>query len=528
MKKLTMALIVFIWAAGAGHAQDAQTILVVDQPEVAAAVAQESPEAVPEPGKETLGAMKNVTLDFKGADIHSVLKILAQKAGVNIVATADVMGTITIKLNEIYWEKALDTIVKTNGFDYEWLNDQVIMVSTLEKLSQQRKVRAETQENEPFDTQTFVINFSKASDVKGAVEKMIGPKGKISLDSRTNTLIVTDVKSNVIKIGEVVKRLDKVTPQVMIEAKIIETTLGNAEKLGIDWNMRIAASGSKRPSTFPFTNDLTGRGSKFFPHTLVPDHLDSVTTNTYDDAGNLISSTTTETLMNRLAKGFPDVGTDAFTFGTLDFSQFQVVLDMLQSRSDTKILSNAHITALNNQEAKILVGTVVPIPKYEFSKETGNMVISGYDDKEVGVSLVVTPNINEKDFITLDIRPSVDTVIGSTGPNGERPVIATRSAVTKVMIQDGKTLVMGGLISENKLKTKKGIPVLGKIPVLDLIFGSKSDQTTKTELLIFITPHVVREGQEQPIPASSDLEQLMKDNLEPVLPAKKAHKKSKK
>ena len=185
------------------------------------------------------------------------------------------------------------------------------------------------------------------------------------------------------------------TPQVMIEAKIIETSLGSTDKLGIDWTFKIAASGEKRPTTLPFETNTIGAGRNFFPKTKVPSELQRVTTNSYDDAGNLISTTTQEQLYHSLQPGFPEVSADQFAFGTLDFSTFQAVMEFLKSRAKTKILSNPRITTLNNQEAKMMVGKVVPIPTYSYSKETGNQVISGYQDMSVGVKLIVTPYVNE-------------------------------------------------------------------------------------------------------------------------------------
>ncbi|MCX5715250.1 MAG: hypothetical protein NT033_10765, partial [Candidatus Omnitrophica bacterium] len=175
-----------------------------------------------------------VTLDFKDADIRNVLKIISYKSGINIVATPEVMGNVTIRLVGVQWEKALDTIVKTQDFGYEWLNDKVIMVSSLEKLSQQRKARQEAEVAEPVDTQTFVLNYSRAQDIKTALEKLVSPRGNITLEGRTNTVIITDIKSNLLKIGGIIKELDKMIPQVMIEARIIETSLGSTDKLGID------------------------------------------------------------------------------------------------------------------------------------------------------------------------------------------------------------------------------------------------------------------------------------------------------
>ncbi len=435
-----------------------------------------------------------VTLDFKDAEIRNVLKIISYKSGVNIVATPEVMGNVTIRLVGVQWEKALDTIVKTNDFGYEWLNDKVIMVSTLEKLSQQRKARQEAEVAEPVDTQAYVLNYSRAQDIKNALEKLVSSRGNITLEGRTNTVIITDIKSNLLKIGEIIKQLDKMTPQVMIEAKIIETSLGSTDKLGIDWTFKIAASGSKRPTTLPFEAEDIGTGRRFFPKVQAPKELRDVTVNTYSETGVVINSTTDQKIFSNLSPGFPAVSAAQFAFGTLDFSTMQVVMEFLKSRAQTKILSNPRITTLNNQEARMMVGKVVPIPTYSYSKETGNQVISGYQDMSVGVKLIVTPYINEHDYVTLNVNPSVDDIIGATGPNGERPVISTRSADTKVMIKDGQTLVIGGLISENKMNARKAIPFLGEIPILNLIFGKKEGTINRTELLIFITPHIIREA----------------------------------
>ena len=434
--------------------------------------------------------MQNVSLDFKDADIRNVLKVISLKSGVNIVYTSEVIGTVTVRLVECAVGKGVGYDTENSGFGYEWLSDKIIMVSTLQKLSQQRKDQQEAAEMEPVASEAFVLSFSKAEEIKGVIEKLITSRGKITVENRTNTLIVTDTKSNLMNIGKIIKSLDKVTPQVSIEVKIIETALGSTERLGVDWSMRIAAAMSKRPITFPFTDKIKGTGEKFFPKTTVPSSLERISTTVTDSTGN-VTTTQSEQTFHSLVPGFPDVSTSEFAFGTLDFSQFKVMLEVLDARSDTKLISSPRITTLNNEEAKILVGKIIPIPKYEYSKETGTQVISGYQDKEVGVKLIVTPNINDQEYITLSIKPSVDEVIGSTGPNGERPIISTRSAEATVMIKDGQTLVMGGLISENKIDSKKDVPGLGKIPFIGALFRYKTKSADKTELIIFITPHII-------------------------------------
>lgn len=488
-----------------------------------AAAEQEAAAAVV---PQEAASQNNVTFDFKDADIQNVLKIISYKSGVNIISSPDVTGAVTIRLVDVPWEKALDAILTAHSFGYEWLNDKIIMVTTLDKinqkkklkfdeLTQQKKVELEQKKAEieqkkanmqidaqkkkeaveaiPLDTKAFVLNFSKAEDIKAAIQNLVSTRGKIMLESRTNTLIVTDTRQSLSKIAGIIKSLDRATPQVAIEAKIIETTLGTSEKLGIDWSLRASLKGSQRPVTFPFRTASSNLGQSYLPQIQTPSSLERVTLTQQSETGTVLNTSTTEQLFHRLAAGFPVVSEDLFTFGTLDFTEFQAILEILNQRTNTKVLSNPRIVTLNNREAKIIVGSVVPIPTYEYSKDTGTRVVSGYIDQEIGVGLTVTPNINDKDYITLNVRPTIDQIIGYTGPNNERPIISTRNAETNVMIKDGQTLVIGGLIAEKKTNFKKKVPILGDIPGLDKIFSKKEDTIDRTELLVFISPHIVRD-----------------------------------
>lgn len=458
----------------------------------------------------------NITLDFKDVDIQNILRILADKGNVNIVAGKDVAGLITIRLVDVSWQKALEVILKTYGYGYEWVSDKVIMVSTLENLAQRRKSQQEATEAEAVDTQIFFLNFSKADDIKKAVENLISTKGKINVETRNNALIISDTKSTLSRIAEVIKGLDKVTSQVVIEAKIIETTLGTADKLGIDWTVKATVSGAKRPIIAPFS--LWSGPKNMYPtpqHTITSE--DVVDNNSW--IPNLNTTGASDAFIHPTVKkytitsDFPFRGEDLvdpesfkqfgtfpmaqasdFTFGTMDFSQFQAVLDMLKTRSDTRIVSSPNVTTINNQEASIMVGTIVPIPTYQYSNQTGTRVISGYQDQKIGIKLRVTPNINLQNYITLDIEPSIEEITGFTGPDNERPIVSDRSANAKVMVKDGQTLVMGGLISEKKVKSNNKVPFFGSLPVIGALFTHKSETVDKTDLLIFITPRILKES----------------------------------
>ena len=201
----------------------------------------------------------NVTMDFKDADITNVLRILSYKSGINIVAGKDVTGPITIRLTDVAWEKALDVILRTYGYTYE-REGNIIRVTTTENL-----------ENEELVTELFSLNYADARIVPDAIEEMLSNRGKIKFDERTNILIVTDIPTNVYKIKKVVERLDVQTMQVVIETKIIETTLGSTDKFGIDWQMKVVATGAKIPTTLPFHRALDSKGQSYIPLPLPPE-----------------------------------------------------------------------------------------------------------------------------------------------------------------------------------------------------------------------------------------------------------------
>ena len=415
----------------------------------------------------------NITMDFKDADINNVLRILSYKSGVNIVTGKDVQGLVTIRLTDVPWEKALDVILRTYGFAYE-REGNIIRVTTVENLAKEELV-----------TEVFVLNYAKAPEVMQSIGDILSERGRVRVDERTNVLIVTDIATNLYKISQVVQRLDRRTPQVMIDAKIIETTLNDDETLGIDWQIQVAARGSARPTTFPFDRS-NGLGRTFAPK----GQTSAETTTSVTTGGGQSSSTTTAF---PTPFGFPFVQPSAFTFGTLAFDQFAQVLQVLEHRRNTKILSSPRITTLNNQTASILVGEVLGIPIFERNENTGNVEITGYTDKELGVKLAVTPHVNEAGFILVDLHPEISSLLGydELTPEVKAPHFAAREAKTQVLVKDGDTIAIGGLVSQNKVDTVRKVPLLGDIPGLGYLFKQKIKADTKTDLLFFVTVRVM-------------------------------------
>ena len=223
---------------------------------LAVAQAQEVP-AVP-PTLVVMVPSENglVSLDFQDADIRNVLKVLSYKSGVNIVAGPEVTGVITIQLTDVPWQKALDVILATYGYGYE-RKGNIITVTTIENLKKRREDNQTLQDQEPLVTKTYSLNFAKASDLVESINKIKTGRGNINFDQRTNVLIVRDVAGNIELLDGVIKTLDSVTPQVLIEAKVLETTLSNTENLGITWAIGGTATGSQHSTSFPFTQETS-------------------------------------------------------------------------------------------------------------------------------------------------------------------------------------------------------------------------------------------------------------------------------
>lgn len=391
-----------------------------------------------------------VSLDFREADIKVVLKGLALKSGVNIVTSPEVQGTVTINLKDVPWKEALDVILQTYGYASEQQGN-IITVTTVEDLKKRRENKMLLAEQERLIQKTFQLNFCRASDVIESINIMKSERGIVTYDERTNIVVVKDIEDSIVSISELISKIDSTTPQVLIEAKIIETNLNDTDNMGIEWSTKVSLSGSSRDISWPFK---TGN-----------------TDNKY--AGDVSEPTD-------------------FTYGTLDFSQVSAVMEMLKSRTDTNILSNPRVVTLDNQTATIDIGTKYPIPGFGFNADTGTLQTQNITYKDIGILFRVTPHVSSAGFVTLDLEPEVSEISGTIAFEGvDVPLINSKNARTRVMVEDGNTLVIAGLIQSNDSDTVKKVPFLGDVPVLGHIFRKKEKTVEKTDLIIFVTPHIV-------------------------------------
>jgi len=473
------------------YGQAAMDTVVADTPEPVVT------EAVDDPLLNTELKPGYVTVNFKGADIKAVLNYLSDVGGVDIVPAPDVSGPITLKLTNKPWQTALDIIVRNYGFAYEREGD-IIRIVTVDSLKM-----------EELKTEVLELNYAKAEDIMESIRDMLTERGKISADERTNYLVITDVPANIYKIQKVLNKLDRKTPQIMIEAKIIETELVDTESMGIDWNIVIGVSGAARPTTLPFDAFQPDWG---FESSVMPKYFPVGTTGTQAVTVGSGGATTTadpadfptgsDVTLDSATYAFPFAGAENFTYGTLDFSAFHAILNYLKKRADTEVISNPRITTLNNREAKIFVGSIYYYISKMETDDDNNEVTYEYKEREIGIRLLVTPKVNEDEEIVVELKPEIKAVVGYQQLTNlfSLPIFSTREAETEVMIGDGDTIFIGGLIKEDVVKEVKKFPVLGDmfgdLPFVGNLVKHEYDSKDKTELIFFITVHIVRDAEQ--------------------------------
>ena len=466
----------------------AQALYAEDQKTSASPVLKAAPAAVISPSDDvTKGdnaevnpGTSNITLDFKDADINTVLRVLSLKSKVNIVAGPEVQGTVTIRLENVPWEKALEVVLRTYDYVYE-RDGNIVRVTTREKMAQESVV-----------TQTYILNYTRAQEVQDSVREMLTERGRIRIAERTNTLIITDIPTNLYRVQEVIKKLDQRTPQAYIDSKIVRTEAGVADNLGITWAPGFSLSGSKRPTTFPYSVGVNDGDENISP--VISQFFAGVTT----AAENVANPSD--------LRSFPFQGGDSITenhyeYGTLDFSTFTATLNWLRSQTNTKIVSNPRIVVLNNQAAQVQVGSEIPLPQFERNETTGSVEISGFEYRDVGVILNVTPHINSEEEILVELAPEVSS-LGETIEFGDFniPSFDVTQAKSQVLIRSGETIAIGGLMTDASTVTKGSLPGLADIPLIGRLFKNKSQEAgtanQQIETLFFITVTMVdTEGQ---------------------------------
>ncbi len=514
------AVLLCISAHGLGTAQALEAAAAVP-----AGVASTAPDGESHALDESVfpGLKQRISLDLRGMDIIEVLKFLSAKGGLNIVASPDIQGRATLTLTEVSVRDALDIVLVTSGLAVDRRNTILYIMSgkqyeelyghrygdprqslivqlkyanpgqvstllgnlksavgrvvldeptatlaildTPGVIAQMQALIAVVdiptiQRQIPTETKVIALRFAKAEEVKLEVDQALTPDiGKLRLDKRSNALILTDVAAKMPQIEQLIKAFDARSRQVYIESSILSVTLRDEFDAGIEWNV--------------------ASESRHFPNVTITNALPIAT-----DATNAIK----------------------MVVGTLAKNDVTGTVKALQTFGDTQVLSSPRISVMNNEEAKIHVGRREAYVTTTTTQTTSTVAIpEQVNFVEVGVRLNVTPTISEDGYVMMKVRPEVSSVgeFRKTATGNLLPVIETSEAETKVMVKDGATMLIGGLMKDETTLSTQKVPVLGDLPVIGALFSNRQDRVKKTELVILLTPHVVS-GEELVAPALTD------------------------
>ncbi|MGH7394867.1 MAG: type IV pilus secretin PilQ, partial [Candidatus Methylomirabilales bacterium] len=447
------------------------------------AVASPAPPAPPVVAARPAAPRRGrLSMDFKDADINNLLRIIAEVSGQNIVAGDEVKGKVTVRLVDVEWEKALQTILQINNFDYVW-EENIIRVASRAKLEAEASSRAkaalavqDVKRAAPLNTAILNVNHAKPSEVVKALDKIKTPgRGSISVDERTASLIVEDTDETIQKMRELLAKLDIATPQVMIEARLVEITADHSRELGIEWGGRFNPGTPSSPSSIGISDIFGAAGNVTgIPATGATGFLD---TQTIPRAINL-----------------PTAGSAGVLGITLGRADGRLVLgarlNLFETQGKSRTLSTPRVTTLDNEEAEIKVGTQVPFTTVDSS---GRTVVAFQD---AFLRLKVTPHVTADKHVSMKIEAE-NTVPGARidFSGGFAFPLNTRKATTRLLVADGSTAVIGGLVQTRETNREQKVPWLGNIPVLGWLFKNRTEniEPERTELLIFITPSLVEE-----------------------------------
>ncbi len=407
-----------------------------------------------------------VSLDLKDVELKDALKIISQASGYNIVLDNDVKVKVSVSLKEVPWQTALDVILKSNGLTHR-IQNNIIRVMTLMTVQKEG-------ETTPLETKIFSLNFAKADSLQKSLAKMLSSRGTIEIDIPTNSLIITDSPENLNKLEEISKDLDRRTPQVMIEALIVSVKLTDTTMFGITWT----ATDKSRSERTAVQNLAATQAN--------------------------LALTYGKTIM-------PDVN-------------FNALMNIYAQDKNVHILANPRILTLDNLAAQIEILEQV---SYQSSTATEQGTTVSTQFKDVGIKLYVTPHITKDRFILLSAKAEQSYVAAYTADN--QPAIDSRKAETNFILKDSETVVIGGLRKKDNTTTIYKIPFLGDLPLLGRLFRRDTKEINETELIIFITPHIVDDTSSSLTSKENDKLSLAKEELSrEVYVSKQLEKEAKK
>jgi len=417
---------------------------------------------------------QRISLDFKDADLANVFRIIAEVSNLNIITTDDVKGRVSVRLINVPWDQALDIVLKSKalGATHE---GNILRIAPLSALRAEDKARLDAKKDvEKLKAslegviETIPVNYSKASDLKDKITDLLSEGGKVQVDDRTNTIIIRDLRKNVDDVKALVAKLDTATPQVLIEARIVEVDTSFTRELGVQWGGSYKSEGSTH---FGATGIQDPSGAFIPGQTL---------TNTKDFTAATVPPNYAVNLPATVGLG----SGGGIAFGILsDSVRLDLSLSALEASGKGKVVSSPRVVTIDNKEAMIEQGTQIP---YSTVSASGTNV----EFVDATLSLKVTPHITPEGSVIMKLEAKNDSP-GDTGASGQ-PAINKKKATTQVLVRDGETAVIGGILQVTRKEDQQAVPWLSKIPILGIFFKHDTTQSSNRELLIFVTPKILK------------------------------------
>lgn len=434
---------------------------------------------------------KKISLDFQDADIKSVLRIISDVSGLNIVAGDDVQGKITIKLNSVPWDQALDIILRTKKLAIE-REGNIIRVAPTQTMTQERQAELArkqiSMQLEPLIMALIPVSYADAQELVPQIRSILSNRGVANVDERTNIIVIQDIEKSIKQAKRLIASLDSQTPQVLIQTRIVEATTDFTREMGIKWGGRYnadAAHGNATGMAFPNSMRVSGSDSsgQEFGAQAAQEGV-----GTSGLGGAIPNIPNANYVVNLPAPiGLGSGGGVGITLGSInDTFALDLQLSALESRGEGRIISRPEVTTLDNKQASITQGVSIPFQ----IRQQGETSLSFI---EANLNMTVTPHVTADESIIMKIEIAKNAPNTSIPTSTGDPAIDKKEAVTEVLVRNGETSVIGGIFSEEESRTELGVPWLSRIPVLGMFFRDRKQVKKRSELLIFITPRIVRD-----------------------------------
>ncbi len=434
---------------------------------------KQTADSVPADSDEVMGLPHQkytggkISFDIQDADLDKVIKLLADVAGLNLIMDpSDVRGKVTMKLDNVPWDQALDTLLRIYNLDKQ-IEGNVLRVASKAKLDAERRRELQQEaeqkklemEAESLYTETFKINFSKASDLEPKIKKVLSSRGDIIANESTNELIVTDIPQSLDKAKALIKILDKQVKEILIEARIVTVDVNALANLGTTWGL--VSSGATNTGAIGTGGSITQMSGAQFD-TASQRYIGTV-------PASLIAS-------GGLASGWSWLIGNKYNL--------TLTLQALESENKAETLAAPKVITLENKAASIVQGTTLYV-------QTTSAAGTAPSPLNANLSLTVTPRVTGNGLISMDIT-ATDNSPSSSVPAGSTASIDTKSVNTSVIVKNGDTLVLGGIYQKTRTKNNSYVPFLGRIPILGWLFRQYNSDDVTSELLIFITPKLLK------------------------------------